>query len=93
LSCVEAEQVILFGSYAYGTPREDSDYDFYIVLPDDFPLRPLDAMRTIRRNLGDTKLVPVDILTNYKHRYDVLSRLPTLARTIANKGVILYDRN
>jgi predicted nucleotidyltransferase len=30
----DCEKIILFGSYAYGTPREDSDYDFYVVLKD-----------------------------------------------------------
>ena len=25
-------QVYLFGSYAYGTPGPDSDYDFYIII-------------------------------------------------------------
>ena len=31
---VTAEQVYLFGSYAYGTPNEDSDLDLYVVIPD-----------------------------------------------------------
>ncbi|GHT88599.1 hypothetical protein FACS1894137_17010 [Spirochaetia bacterium] len=26
---VDPEKVYLFGSYAYGTPHKDSDYDFY----------------------------------------------------------------
>ena len=30
------ETVILFGSYAYGNPREDSDIDIYVVTNDDF---------------------------------------------------------
>ncbi|MDR1869427.1 MAG: nucleotidyltransferase domain-containing protein [Treponema sp.] len=29
------EKIILFGSHAYGTPREGSDYDFFVVLKDD----------------------------------------------------------
>jgi uncharacterized protein len=29
----EPEQIILFGSYAYGTPTEDSDVDLLVVLP------------------------------------------------------------
>ena len=29
------EKIILFGSHAYGTSREDSDYDFFVVLKDD----------------------------------------------------------
>ena len=38
---VDPEGIYLFGSFAYGEPREDSDYDIYVVLPDDGP-RPLD---------------------------------------------------
>ena len=30
------DKIILFGSYAYGTPNEDSDIDLYIVTNDDF---------------------------------------------------------
>ncbi|MDR1925150.1 MAG: nucleotidyltransferase domain-containing protein [Planctomycetaceae bacterium] len=93
VSCVEAEQIILFGSYAYGTPREDSDFDFYVVLPDDFPLRPLDAMLTIHRHINDTNFVPVDILANYKNRYEELNTLPTLERKIKREGVVVYDRH
>jgi uncharacterized protein len=29
----EPEQIILFGSYAYSTPTEDSDVDLLVVLP------------------------------------------------------------
>ncbi|GHT72920.1 hypothetical protein FACS1894124_0400 [Spirochaetia bacterium] len=28
---VPVEQIYLFGSYAYGTPHKDSDYDLYII--------------------------------------------------------------
>ncbi|MDR2531681.1 MAG: nucleotidyltransferase domain-containing protein [Oscillospiraceae bacterium] len=34
LSAVNVEKLYLFGSYTNGTPNEDSDYDFYIVIPD-----------------------------------------------------------
>jgi predicted nucleotidyltransferase len=26
------EKIILFDSHAYGTPRKESDYDFFVVL-------------------------------------------------------------
>ena len=29
-------KIILFGSYAYGTPTKDSDIDLYIVTTDNF---------------------------------------------------------
>ncbi len=36
---VDAEKIYLFGSYAYGTPSRDSDYDL-CVLVSDMALRP-----------------------------------------------------
>ena len=35
LQTVSAEAIYLFGSYAYGTPGEESDLDIYVVVPDD----------------------------------------------------------
>ncbi|MDD4591431.1 MAG: nucleotidyltransferase domain-containing protein [Parabacteroides sp.] len=32
---VNADKIYLFGSYAYGKPHEDSDFDLYAVIPDD----------------------------------------------------------
>jgi len=36
LSPLKPQKVILFGSYAYGTPGSDSDIDLYIVTRDKF---------------------------------------------------------
>ena len=36
LRAIDPAKVILFGSYAYGSPHEDSDIDLYIVTKDDF---------------------------------------------------------
>jgi hypothetical protein len=36
LKPLDPEKVILFGSYAYGQPTEESDIDLYIVTKDDF---------------------------------------------------------
>jgi hypothetical protein len=33
----------------------------------------------------------VDVLANYKSRFEVRSKLPAIERTIAQKGVVLYD--
>ncbi|MDR1051627.1 MAG: nucleotidyltransferase domain-containing protein [Deltaproteobacteria bacterium] len=34
-SAVDCDKIYLFGSYAYGEPTEDSDLDFYVVVPND----------------------------------------------------------
>lgn len=36
LRTIDPVKVILFGSYAYGTPNQDSDIDLYIVTKEDF---------------------------------------------------------
>ena len=85
------EKIFLFGSYAYGTPNKDSDYDFYVVLKDGME-NPLLVMQKIYEYMGDTNYIPVDVLANYKSRFEWRSTQPTIERTIAEKGVVLYER-
>jgi predicted nucleotidyltransferase len=84
------EKIILFGSYAYGTPREESDIDIYVVLKDGSK-NPLLALEDVYGVLGDRRCYEVDVLANYKSRYDMRSKLPSMERVIANNGVLLYD--
>ena len=51
LSSVPALEIYLFGSFANGTQQEDSDYDFYVVIPDDSGMRELEASRTINKKM------------------------------------------
>ncbi|GHT53332.1 hypothetical protein FACS189485_06590 [Spirochaetia bacterium] len=88
---VDPEKVYLFGSYAYGTPHKDSDYDFYVVLKDDSPIKPFDAMDIIEQNLIGLR-APTDIHANYKNRFEARSILPTMERKIVREGVLLYDQ-
>ena len=86
------EKIFLFGSYAYGTPRTDSDYDFYVVLKDGME-NPILVLQKIYEYMCDTNYVPVDVLANYKSRFERRSAQPTIERTIAKKGVVLYERS
>lgn len=86
------EKIILFGSYAYGTPREESDIDIYVVLKDGTK-KPILWLQDIYNVLGDMEnYKPIDVLANYKSRFEYRSTGPTIERTIANKGVVLYVR-
>ena len=87
---VPAEKIYLFGSYAYGEPNENSDYDFYIVVPDG-SMRPIEVMQEAAvavypLNLGK----PIDVMANYRSRFDELKQLITLERTVDRKGVLVY---
>jgi predicted nucleotidyltransferase len=93
VGCIDCEQVYLFGSHAYGNPTVGSDYDFYVVLRDDPQQKPIAAIQTIHRHLIDfDTMIPVDVLANYKSRFEYRSKQPTLERKIVRDGVLLYDR-
>jgi len=85
------EKIFLFGSYAYGVPQKGSDYDFYVVLKDGIE-NPLLVMQKIYEYMCDTNYIPVDVLANYKSRFEQRCAQPTLEKTILNKGVLLYER-
>jgi predicted nucleotidyltransferase len=82
-------KIILFGSYAYGTPRRESDVDLLVV------------METNIKEIQQEIL----ILKNIEHRFglDILVKTPktfnerikmgdTFLKEISQKGKILYER-
>ena len=87
----ECEKIILFGSYAYGTPHTNSDYDFYVVLKDGSE-NPILVMQKIYEYMCDTNYVPVDVIANYRSNFEWHSTQPTLERAIEKKGIVLYER-
>ena len=90
---VDCEKIYLFGSYAYGQPNDDSDLDFYVVIPDDAD-RPIEIKRKIRANLGPLeRTTPVDIIATRASRFADLSVLPSMERKIVREGVLLYDQS
>ena len=90
INAIPVEQIYLFGSYAYGKPRENSDLDLYVVLKDDVPMRDLDAGLQIRMAIDRKKSMPVDIIA--KKKKDFLSRLDdfTLERVVNREGILIY---
>lgn len=91
IKTVPVETIYLFGSYAYGTPNEDSDYDFYAVIPND-SMRPLEAIQEIYGAMRGMKRKPMDVLAGTVEIFERRSKLLTMEREIHEKGVVLYDR-
>jgi len=91
VSTIPLEKLYLFGSYAYGTPTEDSDYDFYAVIPND-TMRPLEAIQEIHGAMWGVKTKPMDVLAGTAEIFERRSKLLTMERTIAEKGIVLYDK-
>ena len=91
VNAVPLERLYLFGSYANGTPNEDSDYDFYMVIPNN-SMRPLDAIGEAYLAMRGMKVRPVDILAGTAEIFLRRAEGVTLERKIAREGVILYER-
>jgi predicted nucleotidyltransferase len=89
---VDCEKIYLFGSYAYGEPHKYSDLDFYVVIPDDYELRPIEVMQKIRMNINASTM-PIDILAARSSRFTDMRDLPTMERKIAMEGVLLYEQS
>ena len=83
--------VYLFGSYAYGTPNGDSDLDLYVVIPDG-SIPPAEAVKRIRRTLYPVQDMPMDVVACRASIFRQRQQGPSLERTVARKGVLLYGQ-
>lgn len=88
---VDVEKIYLFGSFAYGTPTSDSDYDLCVVIPDGI-LRPAEAIKRIRRALCPVQTMPLDIIVYRANAFLQRQESASLERKIAREGVLLYER-
>lgn len=84
------QKVVLFGSYAYGQPKEDSDLDLLIIK--ETSERFIDRWVTVRRILSDSsRRIPLETLVLTPS--EVSQRLAIgdqFVAEIINKGQVLY---
>jgi predicted nucleotidyltransferase len=95
LEPLRLEKVILFGSFAWGQPTEDSDIDLYVVTQDDFVPSTWSQKRNIVRRVSDRILdlrmrYPIDLLVHTRpmHR-EFIERESSFSRQIMSEGVRL----
>jgi len=84
------QKVILFGSYAYGNPRSDSDIDLLVIK--ETPDRFIDRWVTVRRILSDPeRKLPLEVLVltpqEVSNRLDIGDQF---LNEILEKGRVLY---
>ncbi len=85
------EQVILFGSYAWGTPTADSDVDVMVIVPES------DLSDYQRAVLGHRSLsglgISKDVVVRTRAEFDALRDVrASLEYKIARQGRVLYDQ-
>ncbi|GIK55976.1 MAG: nucleotidyltransferase domain-containing protein [Chloroflexi bacterium] len=89
----EPDEVILFGSYAYGRPHSDSDLDLFIVK--DSAERPLDRRLQVRELLQPVNArmpLTLYVLTPVEMRQR-LAMGDQFLQEIIGKGKVLYVRD
>lgn len=82
-------QIYLFGSYARDSFTPDSDYDFYVVVPDDAGDR-IELAQQAYRALRGVRTKPVDIVVGHASDFNRRVQEDTLERTVLREGVLLY---
>lgn len=96
LKPLDLDQVILFGSYAYGTPTEDSDIDLYVVTKDNFLPKSykenMDIKLRVSHAIKDLqKIIPIDTITHTKAMNEKFIQLGSMfSKEILTKGVKIY---
>lgn len=87
---IAPERIVLFGSYAHGTPRADSDIDLLLVMPDaDF-----DRRRLLKQAYRALKGIehPIDLLIYSQSELEGLSGSAWhVAGAAITQGIVLYE--
>lgn len=95
LKPLDPDKVILFGSYACGTPNEDSDIDLFLI-KDDLKVENFDEYELLA-----SKHV-TDLIYKYKIGFDLFSASSSYLNEredyfykidILSNGKVLYERN
>lgn len=88
----DPEQIILFGSHAWGVPTEDSDIDLYVVVPESDE-RPFARMRRALACLEGLR-VPKDVLVRTRRETEKYRWVhASLESQVLEKGRVLYERH
>jgi len=82
-------QIYLFGSYAYGEPRENSDIDMLVIVEDG--INTLKTMQKISLDLCDIE-IGIDVIADTDSDFRERSAPDrfTLQRDIKDNGVLIY---
>ena len=85
------QKIILFGSYAYGEPDEDSDIDLLIIKDTD--KSSMDRWMEVRRILRDfNKIIPISpLIYTEKELKERLKIKDFFIQEILEKGKIVYE--
>ena len=84
------EKIVLFGSYVYGKPTDQSDLDILVVMKSDLPR--YRRSRSIYRCLAGL-LIPKDILVYTPEEIEEWDEVPqAFISTVMRQGKVIYEK-
>lgn len=91
LSVVNPVKIILFGSYVYGKPREDSDLDILVIVDEDKRPR---YKRVVPVNLALSDIIyPIDVFIYTRSEVEEWRKVPqSFITSIIKKGKVIYEK-
>ena len=90
VEAVHPEKIILFGSYAYGKPNEESDIDILVVTRSNLPRYKRSI--PIYRVLADL-LIPMDVLVYTPQEIEAWKDVPqAFITTVLKRGEAVYEK-
>lgn len=97
LSKIDPYLVLLFGSYAYGTPDPDSDLDVFVVLNDQsmpvtFKEKQDLYLKVSQFTRPVAKQIPIDLMVFTIPMFEQFKLANTsFSKEILTKGIVLYE--
>ncbi len=83
------EKIILFGSYAWGEPNDDSDIDLFVIVPDSTE-KPIDRMHRAYHCVSGLGM-PVDVLVRPRSQVERYRNVyASLECEVLERGKVLY---
>ncbi len=95
LKPLNLDKVILFGSYAYGKPNDDSDIDLYVVTSDDFMPKTWREKSDIHINVLNamkdlSQQYPTDLITHTRAMHRKFLEMDSMfSRKILKDGIVI----
>lgn len=90
VASVDPQKIILFGSYAYGKPHSDSDFDLLVVMESGLP-RYKRAVPVYKALAG--LLIPKDVLVYTPEEIEAWSEVPqAFITTVVKRGRVIYEK-
>lgn len=90
-------KIILFGSYAYGQPSNESDIDLYIVTRDSYMPSNFNDKMELKLKIAEPlkkirQMMDIDIIVHTRPMQKKFFEMGSLfSRKINNEGIVLYE--